>query len=82
MFTLRFAYPVELLMAFPQIEKQTERHQPDFIHSQMKLADTEIQKPGKQFLVCYPTDAFFEGSSSLSILRLVPLSRASVIATL
>lgn len=67
-----FCLSVILLVAFPQVEEQTKRHRPKLLLRQVKLGDAVIEKPGKQFLVCYPTCAFF-GSASLSILRFVPL---------
>jgi len=47
----------------------------------MELGDAVIKEPGKQLFVAYPAAVFFE-SSSLSILRFVPLYMASVIAAL
>ena len=66
--------PVILLMAFPQIQQQTKRHQPHLILRQMKVGKAVIEKSGKQLRIgnCYPTCAFFE-SFSLSTFRLVPL---------
>ena len=66
--------PVILLMAFPQIQQQTKRHQPHLILAEMKVGKAVIKKPGKQFRIgdCYPTCAFFV-SFSLSTFRLVPL---------
>ena len=79
--TLGLCLAVPLLVALPQIQEQTKRHQPHLIHGKMQVSDAVIKKPGKQFLVCYPTCAFFV-SVSLSMLRLVPLYRASVMAVL
>ena len=39
--------PVILFVAFPQIQKQTKRHEPDFILDQMKMGQSVIKKPGK-----------------------------------
>ena len=66
--------PVILLMALPQIQQQTKRHQPHLILRQMKMGKAVIEKPSKQLRIgnCYPTCAFFE-SFSLSTFRLVPL---------
>ena len=74
MLTCRDGLPVILLMAFPQIQQQTKRHQPHFILRQMKVGKAVIEKPGEQLCVgdCYPTCTFF-GFFSLSTFRLVPL---------
>ena len=66
--------PVILLMALPQIQQQTKRHQPHLILAEMKVGKAVIKKPGKQLRIGdrYPTFAFFE-SFSLSTFRLVPL---------
>lgn len=64
--------PYVLLMAFPQIEQQSERHRPDLILGKMKLGEAVIKEPGKQLFVRYPTTAFFE-SPSLSTFLFVPL---------
>ena len=47
----------------------------------MQLRRSVIKKPGEQFLVCYPTCAFFE-LFSLSTFRFVPLNMASMMADL
>lgn len=52
----------------------------DYVLSQSGVDINSVQT-GKQFFVCYPTCAFF-GSFSLSILRFVPLYKASIIADL
>lgn len=70
-----------LFMALPQVHEQTKRHQPEFILGQMKLADAEIEKPGKQLIVAYSAAVFFE-SGSLSTFRFVPLNIASMMASL
>ena len=74
MLSCRGGLPVILFVAFPQIQQQTERHQPHFILAEMKVGKAVIKKPGKQLRIGdrYPTYAFF-GSFSLSTLRLVPL---------
>ncbi len=36
-FPLRFCLTVVLLMAFPQVEQKTKRHQPHFVLRKMKL---------------------------------------------
>ena len=66
--------PVILLMALPQIQQQTKRHQPHLILAEMQVGKTVIKKPGKQLRIGdrYPTCAFF-ASFSLSTFRLVPL---------
>ena len=70
----RGGLPVILLVAFPQVEQQAERHQPHLILAEMQVGKSVIEKPGKQLRIgdCYPTCAFFE-SFSLSTFRLVPL---------
>ena len=70
-----------LLMAFPQVQKKSERHRPDLILRKMKLGEAVIKEPGKQLFVAYPAAGFFE-TSSLSMFLLVPLIIASVIAAL
>lgn len=80
---MRFGNAGILPVAFPQVEKQSERHQPDFIDGEMQLRQPEIEQSGKQFLIIYPTAPFFpELSSSLWMFRLVPLYSASVMAVL
>ena len=70
-------------MAGPQIEKQTDRHEPEILAAHAHLHRAVIIKPGKQFIAVYPTIPFFgEDSSSLSTLRFVPRSIASVMALL
>lgn len=66
--------PVILFVALPQVEQQTEGHQPHFILAEMKVGKAVIKKPGKQLRIGdrYPTCAFF-ASFSLSTFRLVPL---------
>mgnify|MGYP007087572362 CR=1 FL=1 len=74
MLSRRSCLPVILLVALPQVEQQTERHQPHFILAEMKVGKAVIKKPGKQLRIGdrYPTCAFF-ASFSLSTFRLVPL---------
>ena len=69
-------------MACPQIEEQTERHQPHLILREVQLYDAVIQQPGKQFFVRYPARLFFPPLSSLSTLRCLPRTIASMIASL
>ena len=73
-FVSRNSLSVILLMALPQIQQQSKRHQPHLILRQMKVGKSVIEKPGKQLRIGdrYPTCAFFE-SFSLSTFRLVPL---------
>ena len=73
-FVSRNSLPVILLVAFPQIQQKSKRHQPHLILRQMEVGKTVIKKPGKQLRIGdrYPTCAFFE-SFSLSTSRLVPL---------
>ena len=77
----RLCHAEELPVAFPQVEEKTERRQPNLLGREMQLRRSVIKKPGEQFLVCYPTCAFFE-SFSLSTFRFVPLNMASMIAVL
>ena len=78
---LRLCHAEELPVTFPQVEKKTERRQPDLLGWKMQLRRSVIEKPGEQFLVCYPTCAFFE-LFSLSTFRFVPLNMASMMADL
>ena len=77
----RLCYAEKLPVTFPQIEEKTERRQPDLLGWKMQLGRSVIEKPGEQFLVCYPTGAFFE-LFSLSTFRFVPLNMASMMADL
>lgn len=74
MLSCRGGLPVILLVALPQVQQQTERHQPHLLLAEMQVGKTVIKKPGKQLRIGdrYPTGAFFE-SFSLSTFRLVPL---------
>lgn len=74
MLSCRGGLPVILLMALPQIQQQTKRHQPHLILTEMKVGKAVIEKLGKQLRIGdrYPTCAFFE-SFSLSTFRLVAL---------
>nr|DAG40030.1 MAG TPA: hypothetical protein [Caudoviricetes sp.] len=73
-FVSRNSLPVILLVALPQIQQKSKRHQPHLILAEMKMGKAVIKKPGKQLRIGdrYPTCAFFE-SFSLSTFRLVPL---------
>ena len=73
-FVSRNSLPVILLMALPQIQQKSKRHQPHLILAEMQVGKTVIKKPGKQLRIGdrYPTCAFF-ASFSLSTFRLVPL---------
>ncbi len=71
----------ELFVAGPQIEQQPEGRQPHLILREAQLYDPIIKEPGKQLIVRYPATVFFP-SSSLSTLRLVPRTMASMIASL
>ena len=53
MLPLGFSDTVILLMALPQIEQEAKRHQPRFIHAQVKLGDAVIQQSSKQLIVAY-----------------------------
>lgn len=83
MLTHRGGLAVILLVALPQIQQQTKRHQPHFILRQMKVGKAVIEESGEQLRVGdrYPTCAFF-GFFSLSTFRLVPLQSASMMAVL
>lgn len=73
---------VKLLVKLPLVEQMSDRHQPHFGFRPTEQGYAIKNQPGKQLFVAYPTNAFFEGSSSLSISRLVPLNIASIIASL
>lgn len=70
----RDSLPVILLVALPQIQQQTKRHQPHLILRQMKVSKAVIEESGEQLRIGdrYPTCTFFE-FFSLSTFRLVPL---------
>lgn len=68
-------------MAFPEIQQQAEGQEHGLLWGKSQLGGTVVEKPGKQFGVCYPTSPFFE-SVSLSMLRLAPLYIASMMASL
>ena len=70
-----------LLMTFPQIQQQPERHEPYFFLRQTQMRETVIKQPGEKLLIAYPAVMFFT-VSSLSIFRFVPRRSASVIADL
>ena len=78
MLTLRFCQTIKLLIYLPLVEQMTQRHKPDLQFGPVQQSDAVKNQPGKQLLVAYPTCAFFEDSSSLSILRFVPLNIASI----
>lgn len=81
-FALRLCNPHKLLMALPQIHQKPERHKPHLFRSKVQLRRSVIEQPGEQFCVIHSAvTAFFE-VSSLSMLRFVPFSIASVIASL
>ncbi len=81
MLPFRLGLTLALAVAFPQVEQQTEGHQPEFLRGQMQHRHAEIQKPGEQLVVCYPACVFFP-SSSLCTSRFVPRYMASVMAAL
>ncbi len=70
--TLRFCQTVKLLIYLPLVEQMTQRHKPDLRLGPVQQSHAIKNQPGKQLLVAYPTCAFFEGSSSDSILPLFP----------
>ena len=78
MLTLRFCQTVKLLIYLPLVEQMTQRHEPNLPLRPVQKSYAVKNQPGKQLLVAYPTDTFFEDSSSLSILRFVPLNIASI----
>jgi hypothetical protein len=47
MLTLGLGDAVELLVAFPKIEKQTKRHQPYLINGKMKMGDAIVKESSK-----------------------------------
>ena len=78
----RLCNPHKLLMALPQIQQIPERHQPHLFRTEVQLRRAVIEQPSEQFCVIHSAvTAFFE-ISSLSMLRFVPFSIASVIASL
>ena len=86
---LRLFHAEKLFVAGPQVQKQADGHEPEFLRAHTHLHRSVIKKSSKGFRVSlltqsvYSTCAFFkEVSSSLSTLRLVPLNIASVIAFL
>ena len=79
---LRLSNPHKLLMTLPQIQQKTKRHKPHLFRSEVQLRRAVIEQPSEQFIIVYSAvTAFFE-VSSLSTFRFVPLSIASVIASL
>ena len=48
----RLRHAEKLPVTFPQVEKKTERRQPDLLRRKMQLRRSVIEKPGEQFLVC------------------------------
>jgi len=74
--------PVELFVNLPLVEQVTDWHQPGLLLGPMEERYTIKNQSGKQLFVAYPTCAFFEGSSSLSTFRFVPLYMASMMAFL
>lgn len=85
MLTLRFYQTVKLLIYLPLVEQMTQRHEPNLRLGPVQQSHAVKNQPGKQLFVApsaeiaYPTDTFFEESSSDSILRFVPLNIASII---
>lgn len=61
MLTRRDGLPVILLVALPQIQQQTKRHQPHLILRQMKVGKAVIEESGEQLRIGdrYPTCTFF-----------------------
>lgn len=81
-FPLRLGDSHKLLMALPQIQQKPERHKPHLFRSEVQLRRSVIEQPGEQFCVVHSAVTAFFGVSSLSTLRFVPFSIASVIASL
>ena len=73
---------IKLLVHLPLVEQMSDRHQPHFGLRPTEQGCSIKNQPGKQFFIAYPTDKFFEGSSSLSTFRFVPLYIASMMAFL
>lgn len=86
LFPIRFLNPQKLLMTSPQIQKFSNRHQPESILKHMQLDGSVIVHPGKDLSVGYPAVVFFVPSpsdwSALTTVRAVPLNIASVMASL
>ena len=80
--TLWFSQTVKLLVHLPLVEQMSDRHRPYFGLRPTEQGCSIKNQPGKQFFIAYPTDKFFEGSSSLSTFRFVPLYIASMMAFL
>ena len=81
-FRLRFRQPMKLLVDFPLVEQSAKWHEPNFALRPSQQGHSIEDQSGKQLSVACPTDTFFEGSSSLSTSRFVPLTIASMIAAL
>ena len=81
-FPLRLGDSHKLLMALPQIHQKAERHKPHLLRSKVQLSRSVIEQPGEQFCVVHSAVTAFFDVSSLSTLRFVPFSIASVIASL
>lgn len=73
---------MELFVNFPLVEERAEGHEPDFALRSTKQGNAIKDQPGKQLVVAYPTDPFFEGSSSLSTYLRVPRNIEAMIASL
>jgi len=73
---------IELLVDFPLVEERAEWHKPDFALRPVEKGHTIKNQSGKQFLIAYPADPFFELSSSLWTKRRVPLYIDVIIASL
>ena len=78
MFTLRFCQTIKLLIYLPLVEQVTQRHKPDLQFGTVQQSYAVKNQPGYDLLVGYPTDTFFEDSSSFAILLFVPLNIASI----
>ena len=76
-----FRHIVKLLIALPLVEQVTHGHQPNLLLRPVEQGHPVKDQSGKQFLIAYPTAAFFESSSD-STSRLVPLYIASMMAFL
>ncbi len=55
-------------------QRTADEHEPALIRAQTHLNHSVVVKPGKGFIVLYPTSAFFEPSTSSSVSRSSGLS--------
>lgn len=81
-FTPCLCHAAPLLIALPLVEEVADGHKPYLLFRPVEKGYAVKNQSGKQLIVAYPTTAFGDFSSSLSISRLVPLNMASIIAFL